>query len=90
MRELSEIRLLLDKLEHQPADALENQDLDFKEWNTRSMADAISMTIEMAICMANGGGGTVVFGVNDKAIGRKQAILGVPPEVDMNRLKGGL
>ena len=37
--------------------------------------------------MANGGGGTVVFGVNDKAIGRKQAILGVPPEVDMNRLK---
>ena len=87
MRELSEIRLLLDKLEHQPADALEDQDLDFKEWNTRSMADAISMTIEMAICMANGGGGTVVFGVNDKAIGRKQAILGVPPEVDMNRLK---
>jgi len=87
MRELSEIRSLLDKLEHQPADALEDQDLDFKEWNARSMADAISMTIEMAICMANGGGGTVVFGVNDKAIGRKKAILGVPPEVDINRLK---
>ncbi len=87
MRYLGDIRTILDDLERQPADALEDQDLDFKEWNTRSMADAVSLVVEMAICMANGGGGTVVFGVDDKAVGRRSAILGVPPEVDVNRLK---
>lgn len=87
MRDLQEIRGLLEELEHQPADILEDQDLDFKEWNSRSMADAVRLMVEMAVCMANGGGGTVVFGVNDKATGRAQAILGVPPEVDVNRLK---
>ena len=87
MRELGEIRSLLDELEHQSADALEAQDLDFKEWNTRSIQDAVALVVEMAVCMANGGGGTVVFGVNDKAVGRSKAILGVPPEIDVNRLK---
>jgi len=87
MRELGEIRSLLDQLETQPADALEGQDLDFKEWNTRSIQDAVALVVEMAVCMANGGGGTVVFGVNDKAIGRSNAIRGVPPEIDVNRLK---
>jgi ATP-dependent DNA helicase RecG len=87
MRELSEIRSLLDELEQQPADALEGQDLDFKEWNTRSIQDAIALVVEMAVCMANGGGGTVVFGVNDKAVGRVNAIRGVPLEIDINRLK---
>ncbi|GIV04370.1 MAG: hypothetical protein KatS3mg015_3200 [Fimbriimonadales bacterium] len=87
MRELSEIRSLLDELDQQPADALEGQDLDFKEWSTRSVQDAVALVVEMAVCMANGGGGTVVFGVNDKAVGRPNAILGVPPEVDINRLK---
>lgn len=87
MRDLHEIRALLEELEHQTADALEDQDLDFKEWNVRSMADAVGLVVGMAVCMANGGGGTVVFGVDDKAIGRAKAILGVPPEVDVNRLK---
>jgi len=87
MRELSEIRQLLDELEHQAADALEDQDLDFKEWKLRSMREAIDLVVEMAICMANGGGGTVIFGVNDRAVGRAKAILGVPAEVDINRLK---
>ncbi len=87
MRDLAEIRALLDELESQPAAALEGQDLDFKEWNTRSLRDAVALLVEMAICMANGGGGTVVFGVNDKAVGRSNAIMGVPPEIDINRLK---
>jgi len=87
MRDLSEIRKLLDELEQQPADELEAQDLDFKEWNIRSTRDAVALVVEMAVCMANGGGGTVVFGVNDRAIGRSNAIRGVPPEIDINRLK---
>src|SRR5947209_6091126 len=87
MRTLTEIRQLLDELDTRPADDLEDQDLDFKEWNSRSFADAVALMVEMAICMANGGGGTVVFGMNDRRVGRDQAILGVPPEVDVNRLK---
>jgi len=69
MRDLHEIRALLEELEHQPAHALEDQDLDFKEWNERSMADSVRLVIHMAVCMATRGG-TVVFGVNDKALGR--------------------
>jgi ATP-dependent DNA helicase RecG len=87
MRDRQEVRGLLSELDRQPADALEDQHLDFKEWNTRSMADAVRLVVEMAVCMANGGGGAVIFGVNDKAVGRPQAVLGVPPEVDVNRLK---
>jgi len=87
MRSLAEIRGLLEELDNYPADKLEDQDLDFKEWNMHSMADAVAIVVEMAVCMANGGGGTVVFGVNDKAVGRNKAILGVPHEVDVNRLK---
>jgi len=87
MLDISEIYSLLDDLDHQSADALEGQDIDFKEWNTRSQPHAVALVVEMAICMANGGGGTVVFGVNDKAAGRSKAIIGVPPEVDVNRLK---
>lgn len=87
MRELREIQDLLNELEIQPADSLEDQDLDFKEWTARSMGDSVQKVIRMAICMANGGGGTVIFGVNDKAVGRRKAIVGVPTEVDVNRLK---
>lgn len=87
MRTTDEIRGLLDKLDVQPANDLEDQDLDFKEWNLRSMKDSIASVVEMTICMANGGGGTIVFGINDKAIGREKSILGVSPEVDVNRLK---
>ncbi len=87
MRDLSEIRSLLDSLEHQPAEALEGQDLDFKEWNTRSERGAFALVVEMAVCMAKAGGGIVVFGVSDKTLGRSNAIRGVPPEIDINRLK---
>lgn len=87
MRNSSDILRLLEELERQNADSLEAQDLDFKQWNPRSLNDSVAMVVEMAVCMANGGGGTVVFGVNDKAVGRAAAILGVPPEVDVNRLK---
>lgn len=77
---------LLDRLDKVTADELEGQELDFKEWNARSKEGALDLLVEMAVCMANGGGGTVVFGVRDKVIGRAQAIVGVPPEIDINIL----
>lgn len=87
MRTLEQILELLPQLDHVVADELEDQDLDFKEWVSRSINDSVSLVVEMAVCMANGGGGTVVIGVRDQCVGRKAAILGVPPEVDVNRLK---
>jgi ATP-dependent DNA helicase RecG len=87
MKTVPEICKTLDRLNERCADEYEDQDLDFKEWNLKSRNDAVDLLIEMAVCMANGGGGTVVFGVNDKAVGRKGAVLGVPLEIDENLLK---
>lgn len=87
MRTLTEIEGLLAKLDRYPADDLEEQDLDFKEWPERSVKDGVDIVVAMAVCMANGGGGTVVLGVADKVTGRVNAIRGVPPEIDVNRLR---
>ncbi len=53
MRSPAQILELLQELAVRPADDLEDQDLDFKEWNTRSRDDAVSLVVEMAVCMAN-------------------------------------
>lgn len=87
MRTIRDIERLLNELESRAADELEDQDLDFKQWDASSKDKAVRLVVHMAVCMANGGGGTVVFGVADKLAGRSTAILGVPPEVDVNRLK---
>lgn len=87
MRTIQEIKLLLDEIETRQARDVEDQDLDFKEWKYKSINLAVEAVIEMAICMANGGGGTVVFGVNDKLTGRAKALTGIPFEIDINRLK---
>lgn len=87
MRTAAEIYELLSALENTIADELEDQDLDFKLWDTSSRDKSVRTAVQMAVCMANGGGGTVVFGVADRVIGRDKAIVGVPPEIDSNILK---
>ena len=74
MRSRNDILTLLDDLNRRNADSLEDQDLDFKQWNTRSLKDSVDMVVDMAVCMANGDGGTVVFGVDDSLVGRAAAI----------------
>jgi len=86
MRELTEIRSLLDRLDEVEADALETQDLDFKEWPAEPR-QAIKLAVDIAICMANGGGGSVVLGVRDRVVGRAKAIVGVPPETEITCAK---
>ena len=86
-RTRAEIEALLDQLAVRCGDELEDQELDFKEWDWRSMRRSVRTVVDMAVCMANGGGGTVVFGVADEAVGRERAIVGVPPEVDTRRLR---
>ncbi len=87
MRTAANIETLLAELNHCVADDLEDQYLDFKQWDLKSRDDAVKTVVQMAVCMANGGGGTVVFGVADRVKGREHAILGVPPEIDSNLLK---
>ena len=87
MRSLREIEELLGELDTRIADDLEAQDLDFKQWDLSSMRQSVSLVVKMAVCFANGGGGTVVFGVADNVLGRFKAVIGVPSEVDVNLLK---
>jgi len=86
MRELTEVRALLARLDQASADALESQDLDFKEWPADDR-HAVRLAVDMAVCMANGGGGTVVLGVRDRVVGRAQAIVGVPASAEPHQLK---
>jgi hypothetical protein len=87
MTRKEEVLALLDRLQAVPAADLEDQRLDFKEWDERSHKDATAKILEAVVCMANGGGGTVVVGVNDKKVGRRNSIVGVPADLDVNRLK---
>jgi ATP-dependent DNA helicase RecG len=87
VRPWDDVSALLDQLESVPAAELEGQELDFKEWPPGNQKKALKAVVDAAVCMANGGGGTVVFGVADRARGRERAIRGVPPEVDLHRVK---
>jgi ATP-dependent DNA helicase RecG len=61
MRTAKDIIELLPELEHSIADDLEDQDLDFKQWDSKSRDKSVKTVVQMAVCMANGGGGTVVL-----------------------------
>jgi len=69
-----EILALLDRLDQDPADALESDQLDFKRWQDprTSMSEAIAA----AVCFANADGGVLVFGVKDRVTGRGRTITG--------------
>lgn len=86
MKTIEEILNIINKLDNHIADDFEAQDLDFKEWNDRSRNDAMKLVVKMAVCMANGGGGTVVFGIRDKIKGKENAILGMPLDIDVFEL----
>lgn len=70
----AEILELLNRLDRVPADALESDWLDFKPW--KSAKEDLKVAIEYAVCFANAQGGVVVFGVDDFAVGRRNAIHG--------------
>ena len=82
----AEVEKLLERLDERSADELEAQDVDFKEWGKDDRA-AVTKAVDWAVCMANGGGGTIVFGVADDLVGRRNAIVGVPRDVAVDRLR---
>ena len=83
----AEIIDMLERLNECVADDLEGQNLDFKEWDRAGTRAAVKKMVAAAVCMANGGGGTIVFGVVDRVTGRGRALVGVPDEVDVSRLR---
>ena len=71
----TDIQRLLDELDSgKVADDLESQWLDFKSWH-ETKGD-MRVAREYAVSFANADGGVVVFGVDDKAAGRVNAIRG--------------
>jgi ATP-dependent DNA helicase RecG len=76
MRLKEEIRAILKRLDGQPADSLEGEDLEFKPWeaDTKALHRILRETV---VCLANARGGTVVLGVRDQVRSRKDAIQGV-------------
>ncbi len=94
MRPIEDIIALIhsDTLNHVIADQIEGQDLDFKEWSYRSESeknqwrDNRSKILEMAVCMANGGGGHVVYGIADNKMRKENSFIGIPLEVESNKI----
>ena len=85
-RTRAEVAALLDQLDDRPAHDLSSQNLHFRELDPRCLNQSVRTVVASAVCMANGGGGTVVFGIADNAIGREHAILGVPHNVFVHDL----
>ncbi|KIL53029.1 RNA-binding domain-containing protein [Jeotgalibacillus campisalis] len=87
MKTIPEIMKLIKQLDTHVADDFEGQDLDFKQWSTRALEDNLNKMIHYSVCLTNGGGGCVVFGVADKVKGYDKTILGVPKNLDLEMLK---
>ncbi|MDZ5710877.1 ATP-binding protein [Jeotgalibacillus haloalkalitolerans] len=82
MKSIHQIMQLIGRLDAHVADDFEGQDLDFKQWSIKT-EDNVRKMVEYAICMANGGGGSVVFGIADRVKGHGKTILGVPENLDI-------
>jgi ATP-dependent DNA helicase RecG len=76
MRTKDEIRTLLKRLNGEPAEALEAEDLEFKLWE-EEVKDLHRTLREVAVCLANARGGTLVLGIQDRKKTRREAIQGV-------------
>ena len=87
MKSKSEIMALILQLDHHIADDFEAQDLDFKQWNEQCLEENIKKMIRYAVCMANGGGGSVVFGIADRVKGIDNVLKGIPFDTDIYELQ---
>lgn len=79
MLSIPEIRKLLSRLDGEPADAIESEELECKPWNPdpldrRSQFREVRETV---VCLANARGGVITLGVADRKRSRTDAIQGV-------------
>src|SRR5574341_1586409 len=79
MHSLAEIRALLQRLEGEPADAIESETVECKAWEApaRPFDSLVREVREAVVCLANARGGTIILGVADRKRTRREAIHGV-------------
>ena len=88
MDSIAELRQLLDRLDGQPADALESDTIEFKSWDDSPSAykSQLKTIRETVVAFANASGGYLLLGVADGKRTRADAIHGVGP-VDLDLLR---
>lgn len=88
MHNLAEIRALLQRLEGEPADAIESETVECKPWEApaRPFDSLVREVREAVVCLANARGGTIILGVSDRKRTRREAIHGVG-QVDAQDLR---
>jgi ATP-dependent DNA helicase RecG len=69
-----------------PADDYESQNLEFKE-ATGNLRKTFHDLADAAVCLSNGGGGTIVLGISDKARSRAEALVGVGPAYSIDAVR---
>jgi ATP-dependent DNA helicase RecG len=81
MHSLTEIRALLQRLEGEPADAIESETVECKPWevSARPFDSLVREIREAVVCLANARGGTIILGIADRKRTRREAIHGVGP-----------
>lgn len=86
-----QLREELSRLDGEPADALETEQLEFKEWNPgpERMKAQLRQLREAAVAFANAGGGHIVLGVRDRKRTRADAIQNLDP-LDTRSLRKGI
>ncbi len=88
MLTIAEIRTLLQRLDGEPADAIESETLECKPWEVpaRPFDSLVREIREAVVCLANARGGTIILGIADGKRTRREAIHGVGA-LDANDLR---
>jgi ATP-dependent DNA helicase RecG len=74
----------------QPASFFESQTLEFKQAKKTDTKGTLALLADAAVCFANADGGTIVFGVNDKATTRPQALVGLDAGYTVDIVRRGI
>ena len=86
MQTIEDVRALLDRLDGEPADALESDWLEFKRWDPARLPAQLTAIRETVVAFANAKGGYLVLGVDDRKRTRAAAIHGAAA-MDTARLR---
>lgn len=88
MLTIPEARVLLRRLDGEPADAIESETLEAKPWNAdpRAKESRLRDLRETVVCLANQRGGVILLGIADRKRTRAEAIHGVG-DLDANEVR---